>query len=110
MDNKELTNKQTMLTILMEAIDIKCKNIAILYKYDNKLRNTLIIEPIENIGELIKDILAKYNDNLYSDEYKNKILSALPFTDGYPDDEENVLLYAEIIEGIKENIIGCDIK
>ena len=46
----------------MNAIDCKDENIAILYKYDDKYKNTIEIEPIENISNIIKDISDNYDE------------------------------------------------
>lgn len=104
-----MTSKQIVLSIIMDAIDAKCKNLALLYKYNNRARNTISIEPIENVSNLIKDIVDNYNDDLYNEKDKIKILSIVPFTDGYEDeDPDTTLFYFEIIEGLKENIIEGD--
>ena len=104
-----MTSKQTILSIVMDAIDARCKNLALLHKYDNRPRNTISIEPIENVSNLIKDIVDNYNDDLYNEKDKIKILSIVPFTDGYEDeDPDTTLFYGEIIEGLKQNMIGDD--
>lgn len=104
-----MNNKQTALLIIMDSIDAGCKNIAILYKYDDKIQNTITIESIENISNIIKDISDNYNDDLYNETNKVKILSIVPFTDGYDDcDPDTTLFYGEIIEGLKQNMIGGD--
>ena len=104
-----INNKQTALLIIMDSIDARCENIAILYKYDDKIQNTITIESMENISNIIKDITDNYNDNLYNKTNKVKILSLVPFTDGYNDcDPDTTLFYGEIIEGLKQNMIGDD--
>lgn len=98
-----MNKKQCALSIIMDMITCKDENIAILYKYKNKKSNTIVIEPIENIENIIIDINTNFDDNLNSED--RSILSLVSFTDGYPDDEDNMLLYAEIMDGIKQNML-----
>ena len=97
-----LTNRQNALLILMDAIDCKDQNIAILCKYKDKNVNTIEIEPIENVSNIIKDINDNYDDNLISEN--KTIISLVSFTD----DEETAIFYEDILDGLEANILGDD--
>ena len=73
-----LTNKQNALLILMDAIDCKDQNIAILCKYKDKNVNTIEIEPIENVSNIIKDINDNYDDNLVNENKKTEQAQLVP--------------------------------
>lgn len=97
-----LTNKQNALLILMDAIDCKDQNIAILCKYKDKNVNTIEIEPIENVSNIIKDINDNYDDNLVNEN--KTIISLVSFTD----DEETAIFYEDILDGLEANVLGDD--
>ncbi len=93
-----MNNKQMLLNIIMDAIDSNSDNIAILVKYKNKNRNTVEIEPKENITNILKEITNKeiYDDSLVSES--KTILSAVAFNNEYTWDE--------IIEALRDNIFN----
>ena len=94
-----MNSKQNALLILMNAIDCKDENIAILYKYDYKYKNTIEIEPIENISNIIKDISDNYDENMINRKDKKSILSIVAFTDNAD------IEYQDLINGLKANIL-----
>lgn len=96
-----MTNRQNALLILMNAIDCKDQNIAILCKYKDKNVNTIEIEPIENVSNIIKDIYDNYDDNLVSEN--KTIISLVSFTD-----EETAIFYEDILDGLEANVLGDD--
>lgn len=96
-----MTNRQNALLILMDAIDCKDQNIAILCKYKDKNVNTIEIEPIENVSNIIKDIYDNYDDNLVSEN--KTIISLVSFTD-----EETAIFYEDILDGLEANVLGDD--
>ena len=100
-----MSKKQDALIIIMNAIDCHDQHIALLYKYNNKYKNTIEIEPIENISNIIKDITDNYNDDLINEKDGKSLLSLVSFTDIFDDEESPIVLYQSILDGLKENML-----
>lgn len=91
--------KQNALIIIMNAIDCKDENIAILYRYYDKYMNNIEIEPMENISNIIKDIEDNYDNNLINEKSNKTILSMVAFTD------DCNIQYSDILQGLTANML-----
>ena len=100
-----MSKKQDALLIIMNAIDCRDQHIALLYKCNDKFKNTIEIEPIENISNIIEDITDNYNDDLVNEKDSKSLLSLVAFTDVFDDEESPIVLYQSIIDGLKQNML-----